>query len=80
MISWQFGGFWPLEILAILGSLLWVALIAGVIFVVFRVANGSRRGEPRASESAEEVLRRRFAAGEIDEDEYRRRLDVLRRG
>lgn len=29
-------------------------------------------------EAAEEALRRRFAAGEIDEDEYARRMKVLR--
>ena len=30
-------------------------------------------------DSAHEVLRRRFAAGEIDEDEFNRRLAVLER-
>lgn len=32
----------------------------------------------RREEAAEEELRRRFARGEIDEDEYAARLEVLR--
>jgi uncharacterized membrane protein len=41
-------------------------------------ATGSGRTEQRG-ESSEELLRRRFAAGEIDAEEYERRLEVLRR-
>ncbi|MGZ4593332.1 MAG: SHOCT domain-containing protein [Actinomycetes bacterium] len=42
-----------------------------------------RRGDTRPAtgewsrETAEEILAKRFAAGDIDEDEYRRRLGVL---
>jgi len=39
-------------------------------------AAGHRSG---SGGSAEELLRRRFAAGEIDDDEYAKRLEVLRR-
>ncbi len=31
-----------------------------------------------SSDEAEEALRTRFARGEIDEDEFRRRLSILR--
>lgn len=36
------------------------------------------RSEPEERDTALEELRRKFASGEITEDEYRKRLDVLR--
>jgi putative membrane protein len=40
---------------------------------------GPWRGEgPRHADDPEQILGRRFATGEIDADEYHRRLDVLR--
>jgi putative membrane protein len=40
---------------------------------------GPERGDaPAPGEDAEQILARRFAAGEIDAAEYHRRLDVLR--
>jgi putative membrane protein len=44
---------------------------------------GSRQGEAAADGgrgSAEEILAERFARGEIDQDEYTRRRQVLRTG
>lgn len=35
---------------------------------------------PARRDSARQILRRRYAAGEITEDEYRRGLDVLASG
>lgn len=62
------GGWWALL------PLFWFVVIFGVIFVLRR---GCRRRyhSGRAGESA---LGERFARGEIDEREYRERLDVLR--
>ncbi len=55
---------WPV-VLGVLGWLAWTAL---------RGTRGFHDGE-----SPEEILRRRFADGEIDEPEYRERLSTLRR-
>jgi putative membrane protein len=55
----------------------WVVVIGGVIWVVTQlsVRNGTRgQGGPRDARS---ILDERFARGEIDEDEYRRRRDEL---
>ena len=53
----------------------WVAVAAGVGWVIWVTIQISRRREDHAS--AEERLRRRYAVGEIDEDEYDERLSVL---
>ena len=50
------------------------ALVACLAFVVIRA---SRAPAARARDP-EQILAERLAAGEIDEDEYRRRLDALR--
>ncbi|HUG95481.1 MAG TPA: SHOCT domain-containing protein [Pleomorphomonadaceae bacterium] len=57
--------------------LIWVALIALVVWLVVR-AVGHRPGSS-GSESAEDLLRRRYASGEIDAEEYQSRLETLRR-
>ncbi|MDG4863758.1 SHOCT domain-containing protein [Streptomyces sp. T-3] len=62
--------------------LIWAAVVIGVVTVLRRtVWRGRGRGGPwRATPEANSpiaVLGNRFAAGEIDEDEYWRRLTVL---
>ena len=61
--------FWALVILAI------VALVRYLL----GTTRGPGRGGPGGGQTrAEEVLAERFARGEIDEEEYKRRLEVLR--
>lgn len=64
--------------------LIWAAVIAGVILLRRTLWRASGRGggpwHTRAAlteHSPIAILGRRFAAGEIDEDEYWRRLSVL---
>ncbi|MER6444165.1 hypothetical protein DEJ51_01250 [Streptomyces venezuelae] len=58
--------------------LLWAAAVVGVVTVLRRtVLRGRRRAAPYGERSPIAILGRRFAAGEIDEDEYWRRLSVL---
>ncbi|MFE2045565.1 SHOCT domain-containing protein [Streptomyces sp. NPDC059477] len=68
----------------LLFPLIWAAVVAGVVTVLRRTARRGRRGPWHAGrdvrpsgDSPIAVLGRRFAAGEIDEDEYWRRLSVL---
>jgi putative membrane protein len=60
--------------------LFWVATLLVIGWAFVRL--GADRSESHRSvlrkESAEETLRQRFAAGEIDEEEYTRRMRVLR--
>lgn len=79
--GWGYG----LGILAMV--LFWGALIAAIIAMVRYLGRERRAGyppeprvTPRQPPRAEEILAERFARGEIDADEYRERLDVLRHG
>ncbi len=84
--GWGWGGFAMMAVLFVL--FVAVVIIAGIALV--RYLRGSRQsgaasppGEPErehGQERAEELLAERFARGEIDEDEYKRRLELLRTG
>ena len=74
MWGWDAGGGW---LMMGIGMLIWVALIALVVWLVVR-AFGPRPGGG-GSQSAEDLLRRRYASGEIDAEEYQSRLETLRR-
>jgi len=74
MWGWENGGGW---LMMGIGMLIWVAVIALVVWLVIR-AVGQRPG-PGGSESAEDLLRHRYASGEIDAEEYQSRLETLRR-
>jgi putative membrane protein len=67
--------------LGIIGMVLfWVVLVLAIAAAVRYLDR--KRGEsfppPPPPPTAEQVLAERFARGEIDADEYRRRLDTLR--
>jgi len=62
-----------------LASLVFLALI--VIGIVLIVRNPSTAPEPRGrGTTAGQILDERFARGEIDEEEFRRRRDLLSAG
>lgn len=66
-----------------LWSLIGLALIVlAVVGILWLVRNQGRNTTSQVSRpgAVEEVLRRRYAMGEIDEEEYRRRLSVLSEG
>ncbi len=57
--------------------IMWFLIIAGGIVAAVVISRRNRNAAgPRAGES---VLAQRYAAGEIDEEEYAARLAVLRR-
>lgn len=66
------GGMWILWIVVIV-------LVVGAVWMFSRgVARGTARRDPHG-ETPEEILKRRYASGEIDRTEYERRLVDLRR-
>jgi uncharacterized membrane protein len=56
-----------------LGTLVLLVLLAGAIYVGVRAGLGNR-----SRDDAKALLDRRFAAGEIDADEYHERVSALR--
>jgi putative membrane protein len=72
-----YGGFGWLP-MVIVSLIFWALVVVAVIAVIraWRHAGPRETGDP---ESPERILARRFARGEIDEEEYHRRLDALRR-
>jgi len=58
-----------------IGMVIWIVVVGLLVWLVVR-AMSQRSG---SGESAEDLLRRRFAAGEIDDEEFTKRLEVLRR-
>ena len=57
-----------------------VAFWGLVTWAVVAAVRSPNRSAPGGGESAEQILARRLAAGEIEVDEYQHRLDVLRSG
>lgn len=81
MYNHHLGGWgWDYVLMFIGMGLFWSLLIVGIFLLVRYAGHGS--AEPPNTllqrPSAEKLLAERFARGEIDEDEYRNRLTVLR--
>ena len=79
--GWNAGVGW---IGAIIGMLVWLAIVGLFVWIVVRLVSGPRSPDrywapgPQA-EDPEQILRARFARGEIGPDEFEQRLEVLRR-
>ncbi len=78
--DWGWGGWLVMSVLLLL---FWGLVIAAIIALV-RYLGGTRQDGPPASSpadrgrlNAEELLDERFARGEIDQDEYTRRRQLL---
>ena len=72
-------GGWGFALMAVSTVVFWGALIAGGI-ALFRYLNRTAKkpGTGETRPTPEQLLAERFARGEIDDEEYRQRLDTLR--
>ena len=63
------------------GSMLlwWLFGFALLVLFIWWLSSTARRGKGESGESPEAILKRRYARGEIDREEYQRRLEDLRR-
>ncbi len=79
------GGFW---VMALVSSLVSLAIAAGIIILIIlgirwllrqEQTSGPSRpgGTSRGTDDALELLRQRYARGEIDDEEYERRRRIL---
>lgn len=69
---WTFGGH------MIWMTISWLIGIGLFSMLVWLLVSAVNRG-PESTGSPEDILRRRFASGEIDTEEYGRRLEELRK-
>jgi putative membrane protein len=83
MMYWGNGmGGWGVALMTVSSLLFWGLIIAGVVLLVRYAGRVAPAGGGVATETAtpQRILAERFARGEIDEDEYARRLRVLDAG
>jgi putative membrane protein len=64
--GWMMSGMW------LISSLFWIAIIAGVVLLVKWLTdrNDQGRTSTTASESPLDILKKRYAKGEIDKDAF----------
>lgn len=62
------------------GMLLWLLLLLLVFWALAKLLLGRNGNDRSRQKSARDILDERFANGEIDEQEYRKRLKVLKEG
>ncbi len=68
MMGWGYGmgWFWPIMVFAF-----WIVVVIGVVFLVrWLVLSTNKRTGAASEESALDILKKRYARGEINKDEY----------
>jgi putative membrane protein len=79
MMGWGWGMSWFGQIIM---AAFWVAVIVGIVFLIRWVILSSRSGGSRegAADSAIEILKQRYARGEIDREEFEQKKKDLAAG
>ncbi|MFD4856285.1 SHOCT domain-containing protein [Streptomyces atratus] len=85
-MMWYGGWGWSGFLMTVIMVVFLLLLIVGVVALTHYLTNTRRGHQPGppsgeaawGSRRAEDLLAERFARGEIDEDEYKRRLTLLR--
>ena len=69
--GWMMGyGMWPLSIF------FWILIIAGVVFIIRWLIEGKEASN--LNESALDILKKRYARGEIDQDTFEQMKSDIR--
>jgi putative membrane protein len=79
-MMWWYGngtGGWGLALMMIGNALFWAVVVLGAVALIRHLSSPGRA--TRSRPTPERLLAERFARGEIDEKEYRSRLDTLAR-
>lgn len=69
---------WPGMLMMLLSSLLWIALIAVLIWAAVYWLNKKRTNTTTPTPSAMEILRQRYARGEIDTTTFEQMRERLK--
>lgn len=71
-------GLWGTLFMLVGGLLLWGLIVVSVVLLVHYLKGSDRPSGPAdAGQAARDVLSLRYARGEIDDNEYTQRLNVL---
>jgi putative membrane protein len=78
MMYWGNGmGGWGMALMTVGTVLFWGLIIVGVVALIRYTRGGAREQGGAERTTPQRLLAERFARGEIDEEEYARRLRVL---
>lgn len=75
MWNWGYGQWW----MGLLMILFWAGVIALIVWAIRSAGDRSRDQDQNGSDQALRILERRYAQGEIDDEEFQRRRDLLGR-
>jgi putative membrane protein len=69
MMGWGYGMEWFWTIIMVV---FWIAVIVGIIFLIkwLVISTGTGRRAARSEDSPLEILKKRYARGEIDKEEF----------
>lgn len=67
MMRWGHGWGWPGAVLMVI---LWVAVIAGIVALIKWLWTGGARGASGGGQSPLDILKTRYARGEINKEEF----------
>jgi putative membrane protein len=71
-------GGWGYALMGLGTVISWAVMITAIVLLVRFLARANRSTPPTLSVSPEELLAQRYARGEMDDVEYRHRLETLR--
>lgn len=74
---WDYYGRWGMGFGWILVIAFWVLIILGIVLFIKTIVRGDRN--PGGHESAIEILRKRYARGEISREEFEKMKDDIKR-
>lgn len=77
MAGWGFAGAGAI-IMIVTAVLLWAVLVTGLVVLIRYLRGPLPPARPETPEPPASVLADRYARGEIDDEEYHRRLETLR--
>jgi len=69
---------WGWVVMGVGSVLLWVALVLGAVALARHLRGSAGPGGGSGHVDPEQLLAARYARGDIDDEEYHRRLDTLR--